>query len=120
MTMEEKMDIARQLGRLGVDVIEAGFPAASPGDLESVRQVALEVRGPIICGLARANKGDIDSCWEAVKHAEKPRIHVFLASSDIHLHHKLRMSREEALEQATRRHADPTGGGGRQGIHCFG
>ena len=100
MTMEEKLDIARQLARLGVDVIEAGFPAASPGDLDAVRQVALEVRGPIICGLARANKNDIDACWEAVRHAEKPRIHVFLASSDIHLHHKLRMSREEALKQA--------------------
>lgn len=100
MTIEEKLDVARQLARLGVDIIEAGFPAASPGDLDAVRQVALEVRGPIICGLARANKNDIDACWEAVRHAEKPRIHVFLASSDIHLHHKLRMSREEALQQA--------------------
>jgi len=99
MTIEEKLDVARQLARLGVDIIEAGFPAASPGDLEAVRQVALEVRGPIICGLARANKNDIDACWEAVRHAEKPRIHVFLASSDIHLHHKLNMSREEALQQ---------------------
>ena len=99
MTLEEKLDVGRQLARLGVDVIEAGFPAASPGDLEAVRQVALEVKGPTICGLARCHKDDIDACWEAVKRAEKPRIHVFLASSDIHLEHKLRMTREQALEQ---------------------
>ncbi len=100
MTLEEKLDIGRQLARLGVDVIEAGFPAASPGDLEAVRQVALEVHGPTICGLARSNKNDIDACWEAVRHAAKPRIHVFLASSDIHLEYKLRMTRQQALEQA--------------------
>ena len=100
MTLEEKLDIGRQLARLGVDVIEAGFPAASPGDLDAVRQVALEVHGPTICGLARSNKNDIDACWEAVRHAAKPRIHVFLASSDIHLEYKLRMTRQQALEQA--------------------
>ena len=100
MTLEEKLDVGRQLARLGVDVIEAGFPIASPGDLESVRQIALEVKGPTICGLARCNKNDIDTCWEAVKHAEKSRIHVFLASSDIHLEYKLRMTRQQALEQA--------------------
>ncbi len=100
LNQEEKMDIARQLARLKVDVIEAGFPAASPGDQEAVRQVACEVKGPIIAGLARANKKDIDACWDALRFAEQPRIHVFLASSDIHLHYKLQMSREEALQQA--------------------
>lgn len=98
MTQEEKLDVARQLARLGVDIIEAGFPAASPGDLAAVRQIALEVEGPVICGLARTVRGDIDRCWEAVRGSAKPRIHTFIGSSDIHLEHKLRMTRQQALE----------------------
>ncbi|MHB1293730.1 MAG: 2-isopropylmalate synthase [Anaerolineae bacterium] len=98
---DEKLQIARQLARLGVDVIEAGFPASSPGDLDAVRRVAREVQGPAICGLARCVRPDIDAAWEAVRDAEKPRIHTFIATSDIHLQHKLRMTREQVLE-ATR------------------
>ncbi len=102
LTSAEKLEIARSLARLGVDVIEAGFPAASPDDLEAVRRIALEVgrlpdgsselsqRTPIICGLARANQGDIDAAWEAVKYAARPRIHTFLATSPIHMQYKLR------------------------------
>jgi 2-isopropylmalate synthase len=97
LTAEEKVQIARQLARLGVDVIEAGFPAASPGDLEAVRRIALEVEGPTICALARAKEADIRAAWEAIQYAERPRIHVFIATSAIHLEHKLRMSREEVL-----------------------
>lgn len=107
LTSAEKLEIARQISRLGVDIIEAGFPAASPDDLEAVKQIAQEVGNPlepnahtpIIAGLARANKSDIDKCWEAVKHAAKPRIHTFLATSDIHLKYKLKMSREEVVER---------------------
>ncbi len=102
LNIEEKIEIARQLSRLGVDIIEAGFPIASPGDFEAVRQIALTVGkpdGPVICGLARANAADIERAWEAVQPAAKRRIHVFLATSDIHLKHKLRMTREEALSQ---------------------
>ncbi len=95
---DEKLTIARQLSRLGVDVIEAGFPASSPGDLQAVRRIAEEVRGPTICGLARCVKQDIDAAWEAVKGAEKSRIHVFIATSDIHMEHKLRMTRPQVLE----------------------
>ena len=100
LTSAEKIDIARQLARLGVDIIEAGFPAASPDDLEGVRRVAREVGtpdGPVICGLARATPGDIDKAWEAVRDAAKPRIHTFLATSDIHMQHKLRMTREQVV-----------------------
>ncbi len=100
LTSAEKIDIARQLARLGVDIIEAGFPAASPDDLEGVRRVANEVGtpdGPVICGLARATPGDIDKAWEAVRDAAKPRIHTFLATSDIHMQHKLRMTREQVV-----------------------
>ncbi len=99
-TPEEKLRIARQLARLGVDVIEAGFPAASPGDLEAVRRIALEVEGPTICALARAKEADIRAAWGAVRYAERPRIHVFIATSDIHLRHKLRLSRDEVLKRA--------------------
>jgi 2-isopropylmalate synthase len=101
MTLEEKLEVARQLARLGVDIIEAGFPAASPGDWEAVHTIAQEVGtsdGPIICGLARANKADIDRCSSATAGAARRRIHVFLATSDIHLEHKLRMTRAEVLE----------------------
>ena len=102
LTSAEKIDIARQLARLGVDIIEAGFPAASPDDLEGVRRIAHEVGtpdGPVICGLARATKNDIDKAWEAVQGAAKPRIHTFLATSDIHMEHKLRMTREQVIER---------------------
>jgi 2-isopropylmalate synthase len=103
----EKLEIARQLSRLGVDIIEAGFPAASPDDQEAVKRIAQEVgnptdsnpRVPTIAGLARANKNDIDKCWEAVRHAKHPRIHTFLATSDIHLKYKLKMTREDVVER---------------------
>ncbi len=90
-----------------MDVIEAGFPVSSPGDFEAVKRVAKEVRGPEICGLARAVKGDIDACWNAVKHAKKPRIHTFIATSDLHIERKLKMTREQVLERAVEavRHA---------------
>lgn len=97
---QEKLEIALQLARLKVDVIEAGFPIASPGDAEGVRLVAQNVKGPAICALARAKEKDIDIAWEALKPSEYPIIHTFIATSDIHLKHKLRLSREEALEQA--------------------
>ncbi len=100
MNVEEKLRLARQLDQLGVDVIEAGFPIASDGDFEAVQRIAATVRRPIIAGLARACKGDIDRAWEALKGAARPRIHVFLATSDIHLKYKLRISREQCLEQA--------------------
>ena len=95
LNVDEKLEIAYQLARLGVDVIEAGFPIASPGDFAAVKKIAEKVRGPIIAGLCRANRKDIDRTWEAVKGAESPRIHTFLATSDIHLKHKLQKSREE-------------------------
>ncbi len=108
---QEKLEIARQLGRLGIDIMEAGFPAASPGDLAAVKRIAETVgrtpridedgkvsAPPFIAGLARANKDDIDKAWEAVQGAVRPRIHTFLATSDIHMQHKLRMSPNEVLE----------------------
>jgi 2-isopropylmalate synthase len=100
MNAREKLEVAHQLARLRVDVIEAGFPFSSPGDFESVKEIAREVRGPIICGLARAKFDDIDATGEAVIGAEHPRIHTFIATSDIHLKHKLRKTREEVLEMA--------------------
>src|SRR5579864_1752849 len=98
MTTEEKLQVAEQLVRLNVDIIEAGFPAASPGDLEAVKEIARRTHGPAIAGLARANKSDIDAAWEGVREADHPVIHVFLATSDIHLKHKFNISREEALQ----------------------
>ncbi|MDK2821720.1 MAG: 2-isopropylmalate synthase [Clostridia bacterium] len=98
LNIEEKLEIAHQLARLKVDVIEAGFPIASPGDFEAVKAIAREVEGPVIAGLARINDRDIDRAWEALQYAKKARIHVFIATSDIHLKHKLRMTREEVLE----------------------
>ena len=108
---QEKLEIARQLSRLGIDIMEAGFPAASPGDLAAVKRIAQTVgrtprvdgegnasAPPIIAGLARANRNDIDKAWEAVQGAARPRIHTFLATSDIHMRHKLRMSPGEVLE----------------------
>jgi len=100
LNAQEKLEIARQLERLGVDIIEAGFPISSPGDFEAVSLIAKEVRKPIICGLARAHPDDIDRAWEAVKGAAYPRIHVFLSSSDIHLGYQLKKSREEVLNTA--------------------
>ena len=99
MTTEEKLQVADQLVKLNVDIIEAGFPAASPGDLAAVKEIARRVRGVAVAGLARANTNDIDAVWEAVREAEQPVIHVFLATSDIHLKHKFNISREQALEQ---------------------
>jgi 2-isopropylmalate synthase len=100
MTLEEKIMVAQQLERLGVDVIEAGFPIASPGDFESVREVARAVRGSVVAGLARCVKADIDRAGEALAEAARGRIHVFLATSPIHREHKLKMSREKVLERA--------------------
>ncbi|PIA49046.1 hypothetical protein AQUCO_01300116v1 [Aquilegia coerulea] len=106
MTSKEKLDVARQLAKLRVDIIEAGFPASSKDDLEAVKMIAKEVGNavddedgyvPVICGLARCNKGDIDAAWEAVKYAKRPRIHVFIATSEIHLKYKLKKSRGEVV-----------------------
>ncbi len=111
MTSAEKLEVARSLARMGVDIIEAGFPAASPDDLEAVRRIAVEVgnppkaepdaKVPTITGLARANKSDIDKAWEAVKDAQKPRIHTFLATSSIHMKHKLKMDPEEVVQRVS-------------------
>jgi 2-isopropylmalate synthase len=106
MTTAEKLEVARVLARLGVDVIEAGFPAASPDDLEAVRRIANEVgkqsdgnEVPIICGLARTVTSDIDKAWEGIREAAHPRIHTFIATSDIHMRYKLKMEREEVIEK---------------------
>ena len=100
MNVQEKLRMAHQLDRLGVDVIEAGFPIASDGDFAAVQAIAAVVHRPIIAGLARACAPDIERAWQAVQHAAHPRIHVFLATSDIHLKYKLRISREQCLKQA--------------------
>ncbi|WVZ54552.1 hypothetical protein U9M48_005333 [Paspalum notatum var. saurae] len=106
MTSAEKLVVARQLARLGVDIIEAGFPASSPDDLDAVRSIAVEVGNaavgedghvPVICGLSRCNKKDIDAAWEAVRHARRPRIHTFIATSEIHMQHKLRKTPEQVV-----------------------
>jgi len=96
----EKMEIAEQLARLGVDVIEAGFPISSPGDFEGVQKIAQNVSGITVCALARAVEKDITTAWEAIKDAAKPRIHTFISTSDVHLEHQLRKSRDEVLEAA--------------------
>src|SRR5437762_1525962 len=100
LTSAEKLEIARHLAALGVDVIEAGFPAASPDDLEAVRRIAVAVRAPKIQALARAATRDIDAAWEAVKEAAHPRIHVFLATSELHMQHKLKMTSAQVLARA--------------------
>jgi 2-isopropylmalate synthase len=100
MNVGEKLRLARQLDRLGVDVIEAGFPIASEGDFEAVQAIAASVRRPIIAALARTRREDVERAWQALKPAARPRIHVFLATSDIHLQHKLRITREQCVEQA--------------------
>jgi 2-isopropylmalate synthase len=99
MNREEKLQLAHQLEELGVDVIEAGFPIASPGDLEAVRAVSAEIKSCRVAALARARREDVDAALRAMEPAAKPRLHIFLASSDLHLKHKLRISRSEALEQ---------------------
>jgi 2-isopropylmalate synthase len=113
LTSAEKIEVARQLARLGVDIIEAGFPIASPDDLAAVERIATEVgraealhtwaedslQPPVICGLARASEEDIDAAWQAIQSADQPRIHTFLATSDIHMRHKLRMDSEEVVDR---------------------
>ncbi len=99
LNRQEKLEIAQQLARLGVDVIEAGFPITSPGDFESVQAIAQGVEGPVICGLARTSKQDIDAAWDAVKDSERPRIHTFIATSDIHIERKLQTTREDVKGQ---------------------
>ena len=100
MTRDDKLRIARQLERMRVDVIEAGFPAASPGDFESVKAVAEIIKDATVCGLARANEADIRRAGEAIRPAKSGRIHTFIATSPIHMEMKLRMSPEQVLEQA--------------------
>ncbi len=95
LNTSEKLEIAHQLARLKVDVIEAGFPIASPGDFEAVQAIAREVSGPVIAGLARANSADVDRAWEAVRDAERPRIHTFVSTSDIHIEHQLQSTRDD-------------------------
>lgn len=100
LNINEKLEIARQLVKLGVDIIEAGFPASSPGDLESVRTIAREIKGAVICGLSRAVKQDIDCCAEALREAEQPRIHTGIAVSPVHMEKKLRLTPEQVVETA--------------------
>ncbi len=100
LNKQEKVEIANQLSRLGVDVIEAGFPITSPGDFEAVEAIAREVQGPVICGLARTSAADIDAAWNAIKDSERPRIHTFIATSDIHIERKLQTTREDVKGQA--------------------
>src|ERR1700680_214428 len=100
LNKQEKLEIAHQLARLGVDVIEAGFPITSPGDFESVQAIAREVEGPVICGLARTSKQDVEAAWNAVRDSERPRIHTFISTSDIHIEHQLRSTREDVKGQA--------------------
>jgi len=100
LNTQEKLEIAQQLARLGVDVIEAGFPITSPGDFEAVQEISRHVEGPVICALARTAAGDVDRAWEAVRDAERPRIHTFIATSDLHIQHKLQTTREDVLGQA--------------------
>ena len=96
----EKLEIAQQLARLGVDVIEAGFPITSPGDFEAVQAISRQVEGPVIAGLARTHAADIDRAWEAVRDAARPRIHTFISTSDIHIRHQLQTTREDVKGQA--------------------
>jgi 2-isopropylmalate synthase len=95
LNTSEKLEIAHQLARLGVDIIEAGFPIASPGDFEAVQAIAREVQGPVIAGLARANPQDVERAWDAVKDSERPRIHTFVSTSDIHIVHQLQGTRDD-------------------------
>jgi 2-isopropylmalate synthase len=99
LNVNEKVELAHALQELGVDVIEAGFPISSPGDFRAVQRISREVRGCTICGLTRANRKDIDAAAEALRDAALPRIHTGLGVSDVHIRHKLRTTREEALER---------------------
>src|SRR6266576_2442024 len=100
LTSPHKVLMAQQLAKLGVDVIEAGFPAASAEDFAAVQRIARDVHGPTIAGLARAQAVDIDQCWEAIRDAQRPRIHTFLSSSDIHLESQFNLKREQAKARA--------------------
>src|SRR5437588_6497943 len=100
LNVQEKLEIAHQLARLGADVIEAGFPITSPGDFEAVQAIAREVQGPVICGLARTAVQDIDAAWNAIKDSARPRIHTFIATSDIHIERKLQTTRKDVKGQA--------------------
>src|SRR5437764_12814607 len=100
LNTQEKLELAHQLARLGVDIIEAGFPITSPGDFEAVQAIARDVEGPVICGLARTAKQDIEAAWNAVRDSERPRIHTFIATSDIHIERKLQTTREDVKGQA--------------------
>jgi len=100
LNTQEKVEIAQQLARLGVDVIEAGFPITSPGDFEAVEAISRQVEGPVICGLARTHKADIDAAWGAIRDSEWPRIHTFISTSDIHIEHQLQTTREDVKGQA--------------------
>lgn len=100
LNVKEKLEIAKQLERLGMDVIEAGFPATSKGDLLAVQEIAKTVKNSSVTGLARSVKGDIDAAWEALKYAEEPRLHVFLATSPIHREYKLKKTKEQVIQTA--------------------
>jgi len=100
LTTSEKLEVAKQLDRLGVDIIEAGFAASSPGDFEAVQTISREVRRPVIASLARCNTGDIDAAWRAIKEAEHPRIHTFISSSDVQMMHQLRKNPEDVMDMA--------------------
>ena len=101
-TIRQKLKIAKQLERLGVDIIEAGFPCTSPGDMEAVQSISAELRNTTICALARCIKSDIDAAWEGVKQAADPRIHVFINTSDIQIENQLNKTREQVLAQQNR------------------
>ncbi len=100
MNVAEKIQVAKRLERMGVDVIEAGFPVASQGDFDAVQAISAELKEAVVAGLARANLADVDRAWQAIQEAAKPRIHTFISSSDIHLEHQLKMSRKDVLKQA--------------------
>src|SRR3989440_10530921 len=100
LNVAEKLEIAQQLARLGVDVIEAGFPITSPGDFEAVETISRKVHGPVITGLARTHVADIDAAYNAVRDAERPRIHTFISTSDIHIEHQLQTTRDDVKGQA--------------------
>ncbi|MFW6113559.1 MAG: 2-isopropylmalate synthase, partial [Actinomycetota bacterium] len=100
LNLREKVEIAEQLARLEVDIIEAGFPVSSPGDFEAVKSIAKNVKGPAICALARADRNDIDWAWEAIMFSERPLIHTFLSTSEYHLKYQLKKSRKQVLEMA--------------------
>jgi len=100
MNTGEKLRVATQLEKLGVDIMEAGFPVASDGDFEAVSKIAEKIKHSQVAGLARTSKNDIDRAWGAIQHAAKPRIHTFLATSDIHMKYKLKMDRDEVVKTA--------------------